>query len=159
MCLQEKGKRCKEKKVAPLPLWPFRSAINFFRQVRRPRFSSALFKILRGIHPNLQISQKGMQVVSDICVDILERMAAEANHFRRISRMETLRVDHFISGVKTLFTTDGLRNHALCFAARSTMRFADAQWKHRYVPPDDRPSLTPEPAEAPGAGGTASASP
>jgi hypothetical protein len=92
-----------------------------------------------------------MQVVSDICVDMMDRLANEANHFRRKSEMETLRVDHLICAVKTLFTTKDLRIHALSFGARRTTQLMDALWEHRYV--------TPAPAEAPAAGGTAPASP
>lgn len=93
---------------------------DFFPQ---PPFGRALYRILRKIHPSLQISQKAMGILSDMCLDQLDRFAQEANHFRKVARMETLRIDHFKYAAKSVIRTPSLREWTIDFAGRKTLQF------------------------------------
>ena len=92
---------------------------------RNKDFRNALYKVLKVVRKDQEISKKAMDVMNDIMVDLFERLALAGADLAKKEGKETLGLREIKSGVALLLPGE-LRKHAINEGWKAMVRTQDA---------------------------------
>ena len=76
------------------------------------RWSSYILKVLKEVHPDLQINKAGVTVLSDALDDLMERLAKECKHLVQSNERATLTARDVEAAVRLLIPPGAIRDLA-----------------------------------------------
>jgi len=79
-------------------------------------------KVLKKIHPSLEISKKAMDVMNDLVMDAMGKLAETATEVMKKTPRKTMDSRAIQTAVKLLFT-GGLRMHSVQQGLTATIRY------------------------------------
>ncbi|KAI8803666.1 histone-fold-containing protein [Cladochytrium replicatum] len=74
-----------------------------YRTLGSVDFRGAVFKVLKITHPDLQISNRSMQVMNSLCNDILEQLSNEASSLVKKQHRKTMQCFDLQTAVKLIY--------------------------------------------------------
>uniref|UniRef100_A0A1I8BKU3 Histone domain-containing protein n=1 Tax=Meloidogyne hapla TaxID=6305 RepID=A0A1I8BKU3_MELHA len=83
---------------------------------RKPKrtFKLHIYRVLKDVHHGeIRISKRGMDVMNSYCMDLFERIAAEAGELSKINKKQTLSLRDMQSATKMVLCHGELHLHAL----------------------------------------------
>ena len=83
---------------------------------------TAMHRMLKDIHPNLQISEKAMRAMNDMIIDVADRLMLESKPLFASGRGDTLTSIHVQASVRLLFRKN-LASHAIQEGHKAVHRF------------------------------------
>ena len=92
------------------------------KKERKQTFKSAMRKVLKKIHPSLEISKKAMDVMNDLVMDAMGKLAETATEVMKKTPRKTMDSRAIQTAVKLLFT-GGLRMHSVQQGLTATIRY------------------------------------
>merc|ERR1719329_110670 len=91
-------------------------------KVKRDKYSSYIFKVLKQVHPKMRISKQAMGIMQSCVNDTFERIAGEANRLNRMARKETMTSREIQSAVRLVFPGE-LSKHAVSEGCKAVMKY------------------------------------
>lgn len=85
-------------------------------------YSSFIYRILKQVHPDTGISNRGMAVMNSFVVDVFERLAQEAGRLTRYNKRETL-TSREIQTATRLILQGELAKHAVSEGTKAVAKF------------------------------------
>lgn len=92
------------------------------KKERKQTFKSAMRKVLKKVHPSLEISKKAMDVMNDLVMDAMGKLAETAAEVMKKTPRKTMDSRAIQTAVKLLFT-GGLRMHSVQQGLTATVRY------------------------------------
>ena len=92
------------------------------KKERTESYSSYIFKVLKQVHPNTGISQKGMLIVNSFVNDIFDRIATEAGRLVRHNKRVTLSSREIENAVKAILPGE-LAQHAVSEGTKAISKY------------------------------------
>eukprot|EP00455_Lapot_gusevi_P024756 TRINITY_DN2583_c0_g1_i1.p2 TRINITY_DN2583_c0_g1~~TRINITY_DN2583_c0_g1_i1.p2 ORF type:complete len:166 (-),score=84.92 TRINITY_DN2583_c0_g1_i1:221-718(-) len=89
---------------------------------RHETYASYLYKVLKQIHPEIGISNKGMSVMNSFINDIFERIAGEAGKLARYSGRSTLSSREIQTAVRLVLPGE-LAKHAVSEGTKAVTKY------------------------------------
>ncbi len=86
-------------------------------------FSRYIFKVLKGVHNEIGISKKSVDIMNSFLYDIYDRLALEASKLVRYNKKNTLSAREIQSAVKLLLPGE-LAKHAIIEGSKAINKFA-----------------------------------
>ena len=86
-------------------------------------FSRYIFKVLKGVHNEIGISKKSVDIMNSFLFDIYDKLALEASKLVRYNKKNTLSAREIQSAVKLLLPGE-LAKHAIIEGSKAINKFA-----------------------------------
>lgn len=86
-------------------------------------FSRYIFKVLKGVHNEIGISKKSVDIMNSFLYDIYDRLALEASKLVRYNKKNTLSAREIQSAVKLILPGE-LAKHAIIEGSKAINKFA-----------------------------------
>ncbi|KAG8217966.1 histone-fold-containing protein [Butyriboletus roseoflavus] len=93
------------------------------KKARKETYSSYIYKVLRQVHPETGISNKGMAVLNSFVNDLFERIASEASKLATYSKKSTLSSREVQTAVRLILPGE-LAKHAISEGTKSVTKFS-----------------------------------
>ena len=90
-----------------------------------PNYCSYIHKVMKQVHPNLQIQQKTMFVVNSLVENIADRLTKHAANTALAAKKGTLQAPHVQAAVRLLMP-DTLAKHAIPEGSKAVSKFSSA---------------------------------
>ncbi|KAG6377482.1 enolase C-terminal domain-like protein [Boletus reticuloceps] len=91
------------------------------RKARKETYSSYIFKVLKQVHPDTGISNKGMSILNSFVNDIFERIATEASKLAAYSKKSTISSREIQTAVRLILPGE-LAKHAISEGTKSVTK-------------------------------------
>jgi histone H2B len=88
------------------------------KKARRETYSSYIYKVLRQVHPDTGISNKGMGVLNSFVNDLFERIATEASKLASYTKKSTISSREIQTAVRLILPGE-LAKHAISEGTKS----------------------------------------
>ncbi len=88
-------------------------------------YASYIYKVLKQVHPNSEISKRGMSILDSFMNDIFERLALESSRFAKSIEKPTLSAREVESAAKLLLPGE-LSKHARCEGVKAMTKFTSS---------------------------------
>jgi histone H2B len=95
------------------------------RTRRVESYSSYIYKVLKQVHPDTGISQRGMAVMCSFIGDLFERVAGEAGKLARYNKKATLSSREVQTAVRLVLPGE-LAKHAVSEGTKAVTKFTSA---------------------------------
>ena len=92
------------------------------RRRRTESYSIYIYKVLKQVHPETGISQKGMAVINSFINDIFDRIATESGRLVRYNKRGTLTSREVQTAVRLLLPGE-LAKHAVSEGTKAVTKF------------------------------------
>lgn len=96
------------------------------KRKRRETFSTYIYKVLKQVHPDTGLSNRGMAVMNSLVVDLMERLASEAALLRRFQKHNTLQKRDIQTAVRLLLSGE-LAKHAVSEGTKAVTNFESSK--------------------------------
>ncbi|KIJ59195.1 hypothetical protein HYDPIDRAFT_33426 [Hydnomerulius pinastri MD-312] len=93
------------------------------KKARKETYSSYIYKVLRQVHPDTGISNKGMSVLNSFVNDLFERIANEASKLAGYSKKSTISSREIQTAVRLILPGE-LAKHAISEGTKSVTKFS-----------------------------------
>ncbi|KIJ16681.1 hypothetical protein PAXINDRAFT_162358 [Paxillus involutus ATCC 200175] len=93
------------------------------RKARKETYSSYIFKVLKQVHPEISISNKGMAILNSFVNDLFERIASEASKLAGYSKKSTISSREIQTAVRLILPGE-LAKHAISEGTKSVTKFS-----------------------------------
>ncbi|KAH0826924.1 histone H2B [Lanmaoa asiatica] len=93
------------------------------KKARKETYSSYIYKVLKQVHPETGISNKGMMVLNSFVNDLFERIASEASKLASYSKKSTLSSREVQTAVRLILPGE-LAKHAISEGTKSVTKFS-----------------------------------
>ncbi len=93
---------------------------------RCEKFGAYVYRVLKQVHPDLEITRKSMEVMESLVKDMFERIASEASALTRHGKTRTLRSLEVQTAVKLLFPNE-LCKHAVAEGAKAFVKYSKSK--------------------------------
>ena len=84
-----------------------------------------IFRVLKQVHPETRISQKGMSIINNFVTDTFEKVALEASKLCRIHKRGTISSRDVQSAVRLVLPGE-LSKHAVSEGTKAMTKFSQA---------------------------------
>jgi len=91
-------------------------------KVKRDKYSSYIFKVLKQVHPKMRISKQAMTIMESCVNDTFERIATEASRLGRLAKRDTMTSREIQSAVRLVFPGE-LSKHAVSEGCKAVMKY------------------------------------
>ena len=88
-------------------------------------FQIYIYKILKQVYPDIEISSKTMVIMNSFVIDIMERLATEASRLMQYSRRSTISSREFQSAVRLVIPGE-LGKHAVSEGMKAVQKYAQS---------------------------------
>ena len=88
-------------------------------------FNTYIFRVLKQVHPETRISQKGMSIINNFVTDTFEKVALEASKLCRIHKRGTISSRDVQSAVRLVLPGE-LSKHAVSEGTKAMTKFSQA---------------------------------
>ncbi|KAF8447348.1 histone-fold-containing protein, partial [Boletus edulis BED1] len=88
------------------------------KKARKETYSSYIYKVLKQVHPETGISNKGMGVLNSFVNDLFERIASEASKLATYNKKATLSAREIQTAVRLILPGE-LAKHAISEGTKS----------------------------------------
>ena len=95
------------------------------RRKGKQTFNSYIFKVMKQVHPETRISQKGMAIINNFVTDTFEKVALEASKLCRIHKRGTISSRDVQSAVRLVLPGE-LSKHAVSEGTKAMTKFSQA---------------------------------
>ena len=85
-------------------------------------YATYIYKVLKQVHPDRGISQKGMAVMNSFVSDIFERIVTEAGHLARVNHKSTVGTREIQTAVRLILPGE-LAKHAISEGTKAVTKF------------------------------------
>jgi histone H2B len=96
------------------------------KKASRETYSSYIYKVLRQVHPDTGISNKGMGVLNSFVNDLFERIATEASKLASYTKKSTISSREIQTAVRLILPGE-LAKHAISEGTKSVTKFSAAR--------------------------------
>ncbi|KAG2078256.1 histone H2B [Suillus decipiens] len=96
------------------------------KKARKETYSSYIYKVLRQVHPDTGISNKGMGVLNSFVNDLFERIASEASKLASYTKKSTISSREIQTAVRLILPGE-LAKHAISEGTKSVTKFSAAR--------------------------------
>ncbi|KAG1772746.1 histone-fold-containing protein [Suillus occidentalis] len=96
------------------------------KKARKETYSSYIYKVLRQVHPDTGISNKGMGVLNSFVNDLFERIATEASKLATYTKKSTISSREIQTAVRLILPGE-LAKHAISEGTKSVTKFSAAR--------------------------------
>ncbi|KAG2157171.1 histone-fold-containing protein [Suillus clintonianus] len=96
------------------------------KKARKETYSSYIYKVLRQVHPDTGISNKGMGVLNSFVNDLFERIASEASKLATYTKKSTISSREIQTAVRLILPGE-LAKHAISEGTKSVTKFSAAR--------------------------------
>ncbi|KAG1756711.1 putative histone H2B.1 protein [Suillus paluster] len=96
------------------------------KKVRKETYSSYIYKVLRQVHPDTGISNKGMGVLNSFVNDLFKRIATEASKLASYTKKSTISSREIQTAVRLILPGE-LAKHAISEGTKSVTKFSAAR--------------------------------
>ncbi|KAL6300558.1 histone-fold-containing protein [Sparassis latifolia] len=96
------------------------------RKARKETYSTYIYKVLKQVHPDTGISNKGMAILNSFVNDIFERIATEAAKLATYSKKSTISSREIQTSVRLVLPGE-LAKHAISEGTKSVTKFSSSQ--------------------------------
>ncbi|KAG2349819.1 histone-fold-containing protein [Suillus weaverae] len=96
------------------------------KKARKETYSSYIYKVLRQVHPDTGISNKGMNVLNSFVNDLFERIATEASKLASYTKKSTISSREIQTAVRLILPGE-LAKHAISEGTKSVTKFSAAK--------------------------------
>ncbi|KZT09493.1 histone-fold-containing protein [Laetiporus sulphureus 93-53] len=96
------------------------------RRARKETYNSYIYKVLKQVHPDTGISNKGMAILNSFVNDIFERIATEASKLASYSKKSTISSREIQTSVRLILPGE-LAKHAISEGTKSVTKFSSSQ--------------------------------
>ncbi|KAG0707696.1 histone-fold-containing protein [Suillus ampliporus] len=93
------------------------------KKARKETYSSYIYKVLRQVHPDTGISNKGMAVLNSFVNDLFERLATEASKLASYTKKSTISSREIQTAVRLILPGE-LAKHAISEGTKSVTKFS-----------------------------------
>ncbi|KAF8120790.1 putative histone H2B.1 protein [Boletus edulis] len=93
------------------------------KKARKETYSSYIYKVLKQVHPETGISNKGMGVLNSFVNDLFERIASEASKLATYNKKATLSAREIQTAVRLILPGE-LAKHAISEGTKSVTKFS-----------------------------------
>ncbi|KAF8546972.1 histone-fold-containing protein [Imleria badia] len=93
------------------------------KKARKETYSTYIYKVLRQVHPETGISNKGMSILNSFVNDLFERIASEASKLAAYSKKSTLSSREIQTAVRLILPGE-LAKHAISEGTKSVTKFS-----------------------------------
>ena len=95
------------------------------RKKNKDSYKSYINKVLKQVHPQVRLSNKGMMVLNSFCMDTFEQIASEAGRLVRYSKTQTMSSKDVQAAVRLVLPGE-LSKHAVSEATKAMTKFSQA---------------------------------
>eukprot|EP00696_Hemimastix_kukwesjijk_P018682 gnl/Hemi2/7607_TR2615_c0_g2_i1.p2 gnl/Hemi2/7607_TR2615_c0_g2~~gnl/Hemi2/7607_TR2615_c0_g2_i1.p2 ORF type:complete len:140 (-),score=72.85 gnl/Hemi2/7607_TR2615_c0_g2_i1:206-625(-) len=95
------------------------------KKARHESYATYIYKVLKQVHPDTGISNRGMTIMNSFINDIFERLAGEAGRLARINKRETISSREIQTAVRLLLPGE-LAKHAVSEGTKAVTKFTSA---------------------------------
>lgn len=88
-----------------------------------PNYAAYIHKVLKQVHPDLQVSSKTIMVTNSLVSHVLEKLTVKGIVIAKEAKKSTLSSSH-IQGAAQLCMPIGLSNHAVTEGTKAVSKFA-----------------------------------
>jgi histone H2B len=106
------------KKVTP-------KAVRKYKRKGTESWKTYIFRVLKQVHPETRISQKGMAIINNFVTDTFEKVALEASKLCRIHKRGTISSRDIQSAVRLVLPGE-LSKHAVSEGTKAMTKFSQA---------------------------------
>ena len=117
----KKGKKEKKPKAAK----PKKEGDKKRKKKRTESYSSYIFKVLKQVHPDTGISNRGMSIMNSFVNDIFDRISTEAGRLVRYNKRGTLSSREIQTAVRLILPGE-LAKHAVSEGTKAVTKFTSA---------------------------------
>lgn len=96
------------------------------RKARHESYASYIFKVLRQVHPEQNISKKAMTIVDSFVHDIFERIATQASKLAASNKRSTITSREIQTSVKLLLPGE-LSKHAVSEGTKAVTKYTNTK--------------------------------
>ncbi|KAH7889218.1 histone-fold-containing protein [Phlebopus sp. FC_14] len=93
------------------------------KKARKETYSSYIYKVLKQVHPDTGISNKGMAVLNSFVNDLFERIANEASKLATYTKRSTISSREIQTAVRLILPGE-LAKHAISEGTKSVTKFS-----------------------------------
>jgi len=93
---------------------------------KKPSFATYIYKVLKQVHPDTGISQKGMQILNDYVFDLLKRIGEEARTLCELFSKKTLSSREIQTAVRLCLPGE-LAKHAVSEGTKAVTKFYSSE--------------------------------
>ncbi|KAF9218289.1 histone-fold-containing protein [Gyrodon lividus] len=93
------------------------------KKARKETYSSYIYKVLKQVHPEIGISNKGMAILNSFVNDLFERIANEASKLAGYSKKSTISSREIQTAVRLILPGE-LAKHAISEGTKSVTKFS-----------------------------------
>ncbi|KAG9313348.1 histone-fold-containing protein [Chiua virens] len=93
------------------------------KKARKETYASYIYKVLKQVHPETGISNKGMAVMNSFVNDLFERVASEASKLAAYGKKSTLSSREVQTAVRLILPGE-LAKHAISEGTKSVTKFS-----------------------------------
>ena len=95
------------------------------KKKRTETYSSYIFKVLKQVHPDTSISNKGMLIMNSFVNDIFDRIATEAGRLVRYNKRGTLSSREIQTAVRLILPGE-LAKHAVSEGTKAVTKYTSS---------------------------------
>ena len=92
--------------------------------MNRFNYSNCIYKVLKEIHPDIQISKRAMVIMNSFVIDIFERIASEAGRLTRYNKRHIMSSREIQTAVRLVLPGE-LAKHAVTAGTKAVTRYND----------------------------------
>jgi len=96
------------------------------KKARKETYASYIYKVLKQVHPETGISNKGMSVLNSFVNDLFERIATEASKLAAYGKKSTLSSREIQTAVRLILPGE-LAKHAISEGTKSVTKFSSGR--------------------------------
>lgn len=104
---------------------PSKKATSGKKGIRRrstPNYAAYIHKVLKQVHPDLQISSKTIMATNSLIEGVLETLTAKGGILAKVARKTTLSASH-VQGATRVCLPGGLSKHAVSEGTKACTKF------------------------------------
>jgi histone H2B len=117
----KKGKKEKKPKAAK----PKKEGDKKRKKKRTESYSSYIFKVLKQVHPDTGISNRGMSIMNSFVNDIFDRISTEAGRLVRYNKRGTLSSREIQTAVRLILPGE-LAKHAVSEGTKAVTKYTSS---------------------------------
>lgn len=96
------------------------------RKTRKETYSSYIYKVLKQVHPDVGISNKGMSILNSFVNDIFGRIAGEASKLAAYNKKSTISSREIQTAVRLLLPGE-LAKHAVSEGTKAVTKYTSSK--------------------------------
>ncbi|KWU46294.1 histone-fold-containing protein [Rhodotorula sp. JG-1b] len=95
------------------------------KKARKETYNTYIYRVLKQVHPDTGISNRGMSILNSLCKDIEERLSVEAGKLASYNKKATISSREIQTAVRLIFPGE-LAKHAVSEGTKAVAKFSQA---------------------------------